>query len=84
MIKSLAKKLTKKSAEKKEAKAAKKAKKTTTRTKKTTSKKASSEELFALIEKKAYEFFESRGYQHGDDQNDWFEAEKQVFSEVKK
>jgi len=28
------------------------------------------------IEKKAYELFEQRGFQHGLDQQDWFEAER--------
>ena len=29
-----------------------------------------------MIEKKAYELFEQRGFQHGLDQQDWFEAER--------
>jgi hypothetical protein len=28
------------------------------------------------IEKKAYQLFEQRGFQHGLDQQDWFEAER--------
>ena len=28
------------------------------------------------IEQKAYELFERRGYQHGNDWADWFEAER--------
>lgn len=41
-------------------------------------------ELFSLIEKKAYEIFERRGYSHGQDQNDWYEAEKFVKANFKK
>lgn len=84
MIKSLAKKLTKKSEEKKVTRAVKNTKKTETKIKKSGTKKVGSEEFFALIEKEAYELFKSRGYQHGDDQHDWFVAEKKVLSKIKK
>ncbi|GEM_PF-913474 len=36
------------------------------------------EELFSLIEKKAYEFYEKRGRTEGNDLIDWYEAEKAV------
>jgi len=97
MIKRLANKFAKKSAKKTEKKVAKIAKKTTAKkttakktksapvkTIKNTRKKNGSERLFDLIEKKAYEFYESRGYQHGRDQDDWIEAEKAVVAELKK
>lgn len=47
-------------------------------------KEISSEELLPLIEKKAYEFYEERGCVHGDDMNDWFEAEKAVLGDLDK
>lgn len=92
MIKRLANKFAKKSAEKTEKKETKIAKKTTAKktkttpakTRKNTRKKIGSEELFVLIAKKAYEFYESRGYQNGSDQDDWIEAEKAVLAELKK
>ncbi len=28
------------------------------------------------VEEKAYELYENRGYEHGSDQNDWYEAEE--------
>jgi hypothetical protein len=31
-----------------------------------------------MIAKKAYELYAKRGYRHGSDRNDWFEAEKFV------
>lgn len=36
------------------------------------------------IEKKAYELFEQRGYSHGNDVNDWLEAERIVNQELSK
>lgn len=41
-------------------------------------KPAGSEDKRSLIAKKAYELFVKRGYKHGNDQNDWYEAEKIV------
>ena len=92
MIKRLAKKFAKKTAAKTEKKVtkattkttAKKTKSTPRKTTKTIRKKNGSEILFDLIEKKAYEFYESRGNQHGSDQNDWYEAEKAVVAELKR
>jgi hypothetical protein len=54
--------------------------KSSSRAKKTTSrrKKVSWEEWNTLIARKAYEMFEKRGYSHGNDQADWYEAEKMV------
>jgi hypothetical protein len=31
-----------------------------------------------MIEKRAYELFMARGYQHGNDMSDWLTAEKEV------
>jgi hypothetical protein len=53
------------------------------RTKKT-STKISPAEFFALIEKTAYELYEKRGYSHGADQGDWYEAEKIVKARLSK
>ena len=89
MIKKIASKLAKKTTAKKAAKttAAKTkavATKKKTVTKKRTSKKMTQEELFALIEKTAYELYEGRGYSHGSDAGDWYEAEKIVLAPAKK
>jgi len=40
-------------------------------------------ELNVLIAMKAYALFESRGYSHGNDLNDWYEAEKMIVAKVK-
>ncbi|MBD3427061.1 MAG: DUF2934 domain-containing protein [Candidatus Omnitrophica bacterium] len=48
-------------------------KKRTTKKKSPTGKKKQK-----MIEKKAYELYASRGYQHGNDQADWYEAERIV------
>lgn len=70
-IKKITKKTTKAATAKKKQAAAK--------TKKAPRRKSVSYEDFsALVEQKAYELYESRGYSHGSDQNDWFEAEKAV------
>ncbi|MCR4336727.1 MAG: DUF2934 domain-containing protein [Candidatus Omnitrophica bacterium] len=34
------------------------------------------------VEKKAYELYQKRGCQDGNDWNDWFEAEKEVEAEM--
>lgn len=39
--------------------------------------------LNSLIAMKAYELFESHGYSHGNDLNDWYRAEKLVASAAK-
>lgn len=39
------------------------------------------EELQASVAKRAYELYEYRGWQHGDDQADWFQAKKEVLSQ---
>jgi hypothetical protein len=54
-------------------KSSSKAKKETSR-----KKKVSWEEWNALITQKAYEIFEKRGYSHGRDSGDWYEAEKMI------
>lgn len=38
----------------------------------------SEEEFQTRISKRAYELYEQRGWQHGNDQADWFQAEKEV------
>lgn len=35
-------------------------------------------DLTGEIQQRAYELYLERGYQHGDDQNDWFRAEAEV------
>jgi hypothetical protein len=46
-------------------------------------KNISDAELHSLIEKKAYELFIERGYANGDDQGDWYKAEKLVIRSLK-
>ena len=77
MIKKIASKLKEKSSGKATA-----VKKTTSA--KRTIKKTAQEGQLALIEKKAYELFQERGFGHGDDQSDWYEAEKIVSKKSKK
>ncbi|MDH5564670.1 MAG: DUF2934 domain-containing protein [Nitrospirota bacterium] len=40
------------------------------------------EELDARIARRAHELYEQRGGCHGEDQADWFEAERQILSPV--
>jgi hypothetical protein len=40
----------------------------------------SEEELQERIAKRAYELYERRGWQHGDDQADWYQAAKEVLT----
>jgi len=54
----------------------------TRKTKKSAAKKLSTNEIQARTAQKAYEIFEQRGFSHGNDFNDWVEAEKKVLSEV--
>ncbi len=35
-----------------------------------------------MVEKKAYDLYQKRGYRHGRDLDDWFEAEKLVGKQV--
>ncbi|NTV28840.1 MAG: DUF2934 domain-containing protein [Candidatus Omnitrophica bacterium] len=42
----------------------------------------SKDELARRIQEKAYELYVKRGGCHGDDQNDWYEAERLVRSEM--
>ncbi len=81
MIKKLANKLSKRSSSGGMKKTTAKASKTASRS---TSSKFSEQEVFSMIEKKAYEIFEKRGFTHGDDQHDWFMAEKAVRASLKK
>ena len=41
------------------------------------------EEMFASIARRAYEFFESRGQEHGKDLEDWFHAEREHFEAIR-
>jgi len=90
MIKKLARKLSKRSASssatktKTATKAKKSTKAKTTTRKRSILKNMSQEELYSMISIKAYEIFIDRGYSHGNDQTDWYEAEKIVMSSVKK
>lgn len=45
-------------------------------------KRVSREEFMQLIQKKAYEIYEKRGCQSGNDLEDWLNAEKQVKEEL--
>lgn len=45
---------------------------------KSSGKSSGSQDLREKIQKKAYELFEKRGYNHGNDMTDWLEAEKLV------
>ena len=58
-------------------------KKSVSQDSKKTKKKIAPEEFYTLIAKKAYEFYVDRGYSHGDDQMDWYEAEKAVSSKYR-
>lgn len=60
------------------AEASSKMRKTTAKSK--SKKKLNQEELNSLIAKKAYELYVRRGYSHGSDWADWYEAEKIVLS----
>ena len=61
-----------------------KTKKAATIKKNTTAKKISSSEFFSMVEAKAYEIYAKRGYFHGEDQKDWFEAEKLLKAKLSK
>lgn len=43
-----------------------------------------SEEIQEAIRKKAYELFEKRGCSHGNDWQDWLDAERIVTSQMRK
>ncbi len=49
---------------------------------KTTRIDVNSPEIRQLIEKKAYDLFEQRGYTNGNDLQDWLEAEQIVVQEL--
>lgn len=38
----------------------------------------SNEKMFEAIRKRAYELYCKRGYSHGNDMNDWLQAEKEI------
>ena len=80
------KKIMKKKTAKKAAKTAAKVAKTATKAKpkKRGTKKPTAQELFTMIEKKAYLIAEKRGFCQGDDWSDWYKAEKLVKASLKK
>ncbi|MEW6008751.1 MAG: DUF2934 domain-containing protein [Candidatus Omnitrophota bacterium] len=47
------------------------------------SKSNRNNDLQAKIAKRAYELYEKRGYSHGNDWSDWFEAERQIRREMR-
>jgi hypothetical protein len=56
-----------------------------TASKKNTKKtKPDEETVRKMIEEKAYELYEKRGGEHGNDFEDWFEAEKIVMEKIQK
>jgi hypothetical protein len=79
MIKKITKKITKRTSKKTSG-----AIKSSGRSKKISLKDLSNEQLHAMIAQKAYELFEQHGYSHGNDQSDWYEAEKMVRKSLKK
>jgi hypothetical protein len=44
--------------------------------------KVGPEEFYRRVSHKAYELYISRGTNHGDDQSDWFEAERLVRADL--
>lgn len=42
----------------------------------------SNDKLFELVKKRAYDMYCKRGFSHGNDRKDWFEAERQVKKEL--
>jgi hypothetical protein len=44
----------------------------------------SEHELYKLIEKRAYEMYLERGGHHGKHEDDWFKAEREIKSKMKK
>ena len=55
-------------------------KKTAQKTK--TERKISADEFIARVRMKAYELYEKRGFSHGQDLDDWLEAERIVKKEL--
>ncbi|MFC2140301.1 DUF2934 domain-containing protein [Candidatus Auribacterota bacterium] len=58
-------------------------KKTTTKAKSSKKQTVTSGELQGLIAKRAYELYLDRNGVNGEDQADWYQAEKQVKSKIK-
>ena len=46
------------------------------------SKRVSKEEFMQLVQKKAYDIYEERGYKAGNDLEDWLNAERLVKEEL--
>ncbi|MBD3426513.1 MAG: DUF2934 domain-containing protein [Candidatus Omnitrophica bacterium] len=89
MIKKLAKKLANKNSAGKKSRTAKKttsrSKTQTGKSKKRTTRKKTfgQQDLNVMIAEVAYSLYEQRGYAHGNDQADWYEAEKLVLNSRK-
>lgn len=47
-----------------------------------TERKISADEFIARVRMKAYELYEKRGFSHGQDLDDWLEAERIVKKEL--
>lgn len=45
-------------------------------------KQVSQDDFWRRVEQKAYEIYVSRGADHGNDQHDWYEAERAVRAEL--
>lgn len=88
--KKVTKKATTKAVTKKAVKKAVKKTDAKTTTKKVVAKKtakkatitAESPKFYDMVGKKAYELFEASGYAHGNDQGNWYEAERLVREEL--
>jgi hypothetical protein len=50
--------------------------------KKRSFKKVSADELSRMIQDRAYSYFEERGFQAGNDLDDWLRAEKEIKKEL--
>jgi hypothetical protein len=47
-----------------------------------TERKLTADEFIVRVRMKAYELYEKRGYSHGQDLDDWLEAERKVKKEL--
>lgn len=57
-------------------------KKVNSKNKKRSFKKVSADELSRMIQERAYSYFEERGYQAGNDLDDWLRAEAEIKKEL--
>jgi len=65
---------------KKDASKQKRRARSTAQKKTKSSKTFDPEQQQQTVEEKAYELYENRGYEHGNDQDDWYEAENIISS----